>query len=146
DMYRGDLAEADKLLTWCRAFPHKAETPLNLEAIIEGSLRAIAVGTELGQAADGPEIGPHVVRGREAVELWLRIRPANVDQAQGLVWRGAIAMLINEQAPGKADLRAAVERAPDLFEARLQRALAVETDDPQEAAGHLRVLLQRYPA
>ena len=145
DMYRGEVAEADKLLTWCRAHPENTETPLNLEAIIEGSLRAIAVGTELGHAADGPEVGPHVVRAREAVELWMRIRPAPVDQAQALVWRGAVAMLINDQAAGKAHLREAVERAPDLFDARLQRALAVASDDPQEAAGHLRILIQRYP-
>jgi len=144
-MYRGEVTEADNLLTLCGAHPENTEMPLNLEAIIEGSLRAIAVGTELGHAADGPEVGPHVARAREAVELWMRIRPAPVDQAQGLVWRGAVAMLINDQPTGKTHLREAVERAPDLFDARLQRALAVASDDPQEAAGHLRILLQRYP-
>src|SRR5207248_6920691 len=48
-------------------------------------------------------------------------------------------------AAGKADLAKAVAMAPDLFEARMQRAVAIAYEDPQEAAVHLQFLRHRYP-
>jgi cytochrome c-type biogenesis protein CcmH/NrfG len=87
----------------------------------------------------------HLALARRAADLWLRLRPSQADQMQGLVWRGRLHLFALEQAEAQAALRKALELDPDHFEARLQLALAVTQEAPAEAAAHLQLLRDRHP-
>jgi predicted Zn-dependent protease len=142
----GDLQEADELLAGCRAQPQAPETPLMAEAIIEASLKVVRAAFPLGLTAEGGEAAPDLARAREAVELWLQLRPGRADQAQGLVWRGLLHGFANEQPKALADLRRALELNPDHFEARMHLAVSLAAQAPEEAAVHLQMLHRRDPA
>jgi tetratricopeptide (TPR) repeat protein len=142
---QGDPAEADALFASCRANGDAAEAPLLLEAVVEGGLRSVAEATELGLSAEAQELAPELARTRQAVELWMQTRPAPVEQAQGLLWRGRLAALTSDHARAVAEMRQAVTLNPHQFEARLQLAVTVAYEAPQEALEHLQDLRRRYP-
>jgi Tfp pilus assembly protein PilF len=142
----GNLEEIDTLLTFCRDHPDVPETPLILEAAIEGQLQA-NTQTYLREAAHDLDANqPETVRLRRAIDQWLGARQAPADQAQGLVWRGRAHAFVNDQAQALTDLRCALELDGDNFEARLYLALFSSANAPREAADQLRVLHARDPA
>jgi tetratricopeptide (TPR) repeat protein len=136
---RGDAALVDSLLTSCEGRPDGPDTPLMLEAAIQGTRNGL---TAAGISKPTPQV---LARSRAAVELWLRLRPAPADQARGLIWRAYFLRLAADRRGALADLRRAVELAPDDFEARLELAELVAPEDPREAADHLETLLRRHP-
>src|SRR5205085_1667408 len=119
--------------------PQAPDTPLKLEAILEGSLQAMTPSEQRAPAEGTPDL-------LQAVALWLQVCRDPVDQAQGLVWRGRVYGIRSQHALAVADFRAALELAPDLFDARLQLAEAIALEAPREAAAHLQQLHQRDPS
>jgi tetratricopeptide (TPR) repeat protein len=130
----GNLEEADQLLGFCRNNPEDPETPLLLEAIIEGSLHTFKLFPD----------APGKARAQQALDLWFEQRPGPVDQCQGLVWRALLRGVANESAQALADLRKALELNPDHFGARMHLALGLFEQAPEEAAAHLQRLHNHY--
>ncbi len=137
----GDLGDAQSLLASCAEQPDAPDTPMILEALIEGSLKdlgaASAYGIELHLPSDAMV--------RRAVDQWLRQRTDRADQAQGLVWHGRLEGYDGAHAEAVADFRAALALAPDRFEPRWNLAERLATTAPAEAAEHLETLRRRYP-
>jgi len=129
----GNVEAVGELLTFCDDHPDAPETPLILEACIEGLLKS-------GSGS------PRSEQTRRAIDRWLASRPAAVDQAQGLVWRARTHALANDQPAALAELHRALELEPDYFEARLYLALFTADQSPAGAAAHLRALHARDPA
>jgi tetratricopeptide (TPR) repeat protein len=142
----GALDEIEPLLAFCADRPDVPETPLILEACIEGSLRGLAPAQRQGMLVGAAETSPEVARVRRAVEQWLELRGGPADQAQGLVWRARVRALENDQAGALADLRAALGHAPDHFDARLYLALFRADRAPAEADAELEALHRQAPA
>ncbi len=65
---KGDLAEADRLLSFCVDHPKEAETPLILEALLERSLKVLSPAASLGLTADGGVAAPYL--GSAAAGRW----------------------------------------------------------------------------
>jgi predicted Zn-dependent protease len=145
-MQRGDLEEGAILASWLD-HPEAPETPSVLEALIEGSLTVLAPASAQGATFgfDTDKGAPYLARARKAVALWLRLRPGQADQVQGLVWRGRLHHVGNDHPKALADLRQALASSPDHFGARLYLAIAVVQEVPGEAASHLEMLRQREP-
>ena len=123
-----------------------AADPVELEAALAGGAKASLAAFTSGETAVGGRAMPLVAKVLQAAELWLRLRPAAADQAQGLVWRGIARNCLNDRPGSLADLRAALELDPTLAEARLHLALVLILTEPEVAAEHLRVLLrQEHP-
>src|SRR5262245_55185282 len=108
---QGDLAQAEELTQNCLKQPDSPASVQTLEALIEGGFRA----------------GNMPVT-REALEIWLKHRQGQIDQARGLVWRGRVNDFVNEHAQARADFRRAVELAPDLISARMMLVDALIRD------------------
>jgi tetratricopeptide (TPR) repeat protein len=144
-LQEGDLRDAAPVFAQCVANPDAADVPLLLEAYIEGSLHALIPALHRGETFGGGTAESEVVRTGEAVELWMRLRPARADQAQGWVWRGHVQAIGNHQAKSLDAMRHALELDPDHFEARLYLAKFLDQYFPAEAAPHLALLLKRYP-
>lgn len=140
----GDLAEAGPLLTQGADQPDAHDTPLILEAIIEGILKVLSAASQSVPIEEG-ELAAELARVKTALELWQRLYTRPIDQAQGLVWRARFRQLEQRQTDALVDLRKAVEIVPEFAEARLQLALAVFPSAPEEAARHLQWLHERYP-
>ena len=104
------------------------EAAVALEVLIEGSLAALHVGLA-----------------KWSVDLWLKHRTADVDRAQGLVWRGRLHELTQDFPQALADFQQAVELAPDHAQARLRLAEALIREEPWKAAPHLEWLGRRRP-
>lgn len=137
----GELADAESLLASCVEHPDAPETPLILEALIEGSLKVVG-------AAAGYGIEMHLAKDamlRRAVDLWLRQRTGRPEQAQGLVWRGRLEGYDGAHAEAVADFRAALELEPNHFDARWNLADRLLSEAPTEAADHLEILRRRHP-
>lgn len=129
NVQQGDLAGAAGLVDFCRQQPGGAETALALEALFEGSLRAGNPGLA-----------------KWAAEEWLAQRQGKFDQAQGLVWRGRMNMTFQKDTPPPhQDFRAALELAPDHFQARLWLATWLIATETREAIPHLDILRKRRP-
>jgi predicted Zn-dependent protease len=141
----GDQHDVDSLFAQCARSPEAADTPLILEALIEGSLRALVPPFQRGETFRGGIAEPQVVRTRQAVEQWLAWRPGRADQAQGWYWLGQVEAIGNHQVAAVNGMRRAVELAPDHFEARLYLAKFLDQDFPAEAAPHFALLLKRFP-
>ncbi|HZZ80315.1 MAG TPA: hypothetical protein VFE62_17520, partial [Gemmataceae bacterium] len=124
----GDLSGAGPLMQLCEDRPESAETALALEAIIEGSLKMLQL--PLAKAS---------------IEFWLKHRTRKFDQARGLVWKGRLQMFAMNLPGAVADLRQAVELAPDYVPGRLMLVEALLRDDPRQALPHLNWLNQRQP-
>jgi tetratricopeptide (TPR) repeat protein len=136
---QGDPALIEPLLSSCEGRPDGPDTPLVLEAVIQGIQNGMK---KAGVSKPPPQV---LARSRGAVDLWLRLRPGPADQAQGLVWRAYFLRLGDDRRAAVADLRKALELDPDHFEARLTLAELVAPEDPEEAAGHLEALRRRHP-
>ncbi|MCE9565735.1 MAG: tetratricopeptide repeat protein [Planctomycetes bacterium] len=141
---QGDAAEADAQFVRHIDRPELAETPLVMEAYLEGRLRVLAPRSDSEMNAQKAEVAG-VAKLHRAVDLWLRLRTGKADTVQGLVWRGRIQVFENEHTKGIASLREALELDPNHFEARWHLAMAVAQDSPPEAARHLETLLAREP-
>jgi tetratricopeptide (TPR) repeat protein len=142
---QSDLTEGDLGLSFCAAHPEAGETPLILEACIEGSLKALGTTRSLAMVEEGGELAPHMALAQRALDQWFELRDSPVDQAQGLIWRSRLAHLANKVPKAVADLRRAIELDPNSIPARLQLALFVAAENPTEAAGHLYLLRQQAP-
>jgi predicted Zn-dependent protease len=138
---QGDPALIDALLSSCEGRPKAPETASVLEAVLQGIDTALKAASAKG-AKPPPE---YLARARRAAGLWLELRPGPADQAQGLVWRADFLRLGNDRPGAVAELRKALEVAPDHFEARLELAELVAPEDPREAAGLLEALRRRHP-
>lgn len=112
----GDVAAADVMVAFCAKDPASAESELALEAIIQGSLRAL-------------QLPP----ARFAIDLWLKGRTGKIDQARGLLWRARLHDIHDNFAEALADCRTAVDRAPTYLPARLRVAEAQLREDPRRA-------------
>ncbi len=134
--HTGDLADANRLFAEYSGRPESPDTPLVMEAFLEGKLKAPAPpsGTPPGDADL-----------RRAVEVWLAARPGLADQVQGRMWRARVLLRANDFAGRVAALREAVELDPDHLDARFQLANAVSQANPEEARRHLEALRARYP-
>jgi predicted Zn-dependent protease len=137
----GDPALIEDLLSSCERSPDAPDTPPVLEAVLQGIDAALKSATAKG--AKPP--AEYLARARRAADLWLRLRPGPADQAQGLVWRADFLRRGDDRPGAIADLRKAVEVAPDHFEARLELAELVAPEDPREAASLLEAVRQRHP-
>jgi tetratricopeptide (TPR) repeat protein len=143
DVQEGDLSDVDRLLAFCAENHDVPESPLILEACIEGMLKGgppLIHGMSQAAAATSD-----VARVQRAVDSWLRARPHAADQVQGRVWRGRAYALANDQPKALSSLHEALELDPGHFEARLYLALYLAEGAPGEAAAHLRVLRDRFP-
>jgi tetratricopeptide (TPR) repeat protein len=140
----GEMREADCLLQSCFDEPKAAQTPLVLEAVIEGSLRALFPAFAAAGMVEPKAAAPEIARLRRGVDLWLACRPARADQVQGLVWRGRLHGYASEYASAVADLRSALEQDPNHFAARWYLAFLVIRVAPEEAVTHLQALWQRH--
>ena len=142
---QGELSEVDQLFATCEARPDAPEMPLVLEAVIVGCLTVLAPPLAPLTPFDLEAIPPPLTLARKATELWVRTRTGTADQAQGLVWRGRVRCMGGEYFAGQADLRRALELAPDHFEARAYIALSIGQEAPAEAVAHLENLTRRFP-
>jgi tetratricopeptide (TPR) repeat protein len=142
---QGDLTEAGRLLSSCLERPDDPETPLALEAGIEGSLKALVPAYTALKTFPGGSAAPQVKKVRQAVDLWLRLRPGRADQVEGLVWRARASAYANEPLAAREDARKALDLDPDHFQARLNLAIFLAPDAPAEAAGHLERLRRSHP-
>lgn len=140
----GDLAQADRLLARCVNDPSGRDAHLVLETVIEAKVKLLTQAHNTGMTlVEGPA-GEERTRAERAIELWRQHRPGSADQAQGLVWRGKIQLLINLQE-ACADFRQALELDPNHLDARLHLAIALVEYDAVEAVGHLEILRRREP-
>jgi len=141
---QGDSQEADALFNRYIDHPEFPETPLVMEAYLEGRLWVLAPRSDSEMDARKAEAAG-VAKLHRAVDLWLRLRTGKADTAQGLVWRGRIQVFENEHAKGIFSLREALVLDPNHFVARWHLAMAVAQDSPTDAARHLETLLAREP-
>lgn len=138
---QGDFEEARKTLDYCRADRADPDVPAMLEAILEGTLNLLIPSLEVRRTAapgQAPELLP-------AVELWLALCPAPVDQSQGYVWRGRLMSYDRRHPEAVADFEQALKLDPDKMSTRLQLAEAIAQERPRDAADHLQLLWQRFP-
>lgn len=144
---QGDLSEAGMMFAFCTEHPEAPETPLVLEALIEGGLKGPEQILDLGKLVGFGKGGKDYYWKQmpRAVEQWLRICPSAADQVQGLVWRGRLHHILDEHALALEDLRKALARDADHVQARFYLATVLVQEAPEEAANHLRMLRQREP-
>ena len=144
-LQEGHLSSAKELLASCREATDTPETPLILEAYLDGVLKVLT--RDLGEDAVSSSIVslPEYVDACWAADLWLERCPAPADQAQGLVWRGRLSGMASDHRRAVTDLRRALELDPDSFQARWYLAAMIAQEDPADAESHLRILLERYP-
>ncbi|HJT78537.1 MAG TPA: tetratricopeptide repeat protein [Gemmataceae bacterium] len=139
---QGDPTDADALLTGCLNDPNSPDTYLTLEVALEEKVKLLERGHDADVSVlEGP-LAQQRERAESALALWLRQRRDPADQVQGLLWRGRIDLLINQQA-AVTDFRKALALDPDNFDARLNLAVALADYDPQEAVRHLEALRRR---
>ena len=141
-LQKGDLTEADKWLAACADRPRDAETPLVLEAIIEGNLAVLNHAFALGVVFEG---GDEAAKARRAAGLWLEQRRGVIDQVQGLIWSSRLHFVAGDHVRAVAELRRAVELDPEHFEARRQLADTIAQEAPLETVAYYEMLRQRQP-
>lgn len=115
-VHAGNVASAERLLILCKDKPGSSEGGIALEAVIEGSMRAMELPLSIW-----------------GISLWLNHRTSDLDQARGLVWRGQLEALLGEAAQATADFHRAVELAPDLVAAHMHLGEVLAREDPQAA-------------
>lgn len=144
-LQNGDLEESEAFWAYCVEHPQDPETAQILEVFIVGNLKALEPAFAMGQTVAGGSAVPHVARLREAVDLWLRQRPRQVDQVQGLVWRSQVNTLANDYSNAVSDVQTALKLDPNDFQALLQLAMTTTQDAPKTAVIQLEHLRQREP-
>lgn len=143
---QGDLAEVNRMLAFCRDRPEAAETPMMLEAVIVGTLNALAkplMPHSPFLSTNGPPTT--YLQARDGIDLWLKNRSGSADRAQGLVWRARARELGGVHAGAIGDLREALALDPEHYEARVYLSFFVYQEAPKESAAHLEILARRYP-
>jgi tetratricopeptide (TPR) repeat protein len=141
----GELEAPQRLLRQAGEHADEPLSPLILEALIEGCLKVLVASGNMGFARTDIAALPELAVARAATEKWLAQGTGHADQVQGLVWRGRLHDFANEHAEAVADLRRAVELAPNAFEPRWHLAMSIGQEAPDETANHLAVLLERDP-
>jgi Flp pilus assembly protein TadD len=141
---QGKMTETGELISTYDNMREAAETPLVMEAIAIGVLKAISPNETASSFLTDAAL-PLLRAARQASDLWLTLRPDRVDQVVGLVWRGRIRAMEGEQAGGVGDLRKALELDPDNFSVRFHLASLIAQVDPAEAASHLAKLRNQSP-
>ncbi len=142
DVQQGKQDDVDRLLTSCEEHPEAPETPLILEAVLDGCERALTAAEEAKAPAPPTQ---YLAPARRAVDQWLRLCPAPADQVQGLAWRAYFHLITEDWQSGVTDLRRALEIDPDNYAARFQLAATLSRWDPAEALEHLELLRRRHP-
>ena len=124
---RGDLDPRAENLLWSYVKEDDPDSSLILEALVQGYFHAYRLGEAI-----------------TCLQRWLRREPDNV---QALVWRGQAWEGLQDLPRAIADYRAALERDPEHFDARLRLAQALINADQRldEAVDHLNQLRQRQP-
>jgi predicted Zn-dependent protease len=141
----GDLKDAKTYLTRCFDDPTLPETPLVLEAVVRGKIKMLQAAYKEGINLRSGGGKQELTATQDAVELWLRRRPQQADQVQGLVWRSRLHTIGGCHDDAVADLRRVLELDPDHFEGRWLLAMIVRDESPEETARHLQVLAARRP-
>lgn len=140
----GNLADADRLFAVYSEHPELPDTPLVMEAFLEGKLKALAPRADA--KADPAAAEPTVLTNlRRAADLWLQLRPGRADQVQGRVWLARVLIFANDHPGGVTALREATTLDPDHFEARFHLALSLAQQSPEEAWQQLTYLHTRHP-
>jgi tetratricopeptide (TPR) repeat protein len=124
----GDLKEADGYLAYCKESPDSPQTPLVLEAVIQGGLRS-----------------GDLERAMRAADLWLAGARTTADQVQGLVWRGDIWIQTGSAEKALPDYIRAVELDGEDDIAQLHLAACQAASAPRQAMANLEKLLRRHP-
>ncbi len=145
-LQNGDIKEARKLLERCKEHPDAPESELILEAMLEGTTKALMLGHSLGKSIPVDIFADERLLARQAVDCWLTQRTTPQDQAQGLLWRGRARYFNGEHAAAVADIRRALELDPNNFAARYHLANFIGQEAPDEATVHIRQLLRQDPS
>jgi tetratricopeptide (TPR) repeat protein len=141
---QGDPTELDSLMESCVKDPSRPDAYLILEVVLEEKVKLLERAYDADMTLlEGPG-GQQRAQAESALTLWFQQRPDPADQVQGLMWRGRIHLLINQQEAA-ADFRQALALDPAHFDARLNLAVALADYDPEEAVQHLEILRQRDP-
>ncbi|MSQ96913.1 MAG: tetratricopeptide repeat protein [Gemmataceae bacterium] len=143
---QGNLIEAEATLAWCAKNPNALQTPLMLEALIEGCLSGLWATLQCEMAGQGEVSPADFARAQRAIDQWLAQRPGQPDQVQGHVWLGKLHSVARDYPKAHAAFRKAVDLDPQSFAARELLGLSLLHDAPAEAALHLQALHQRDPA
>ncbi|MBI3822782.1 MAG: tetratricopeptide repeat protein [Planctomycetes bacterium] len=128
DMQDGKPVHLGALLQFCDANKADPQTPIILEAILEGSLKA----NQLSYAMT-------------AADWLLKMRSRDIDQAHGLVWRGRTFWRGRDWAKALASFRQAVALAPDYAAARIWLASGLIDHADEEAKPHVDWLQEHCP-
>jgi tetratricopeptide (TPR) repeat protein len=142
----GDLDDLSILLAYAAEYPDAADTPVILEACIEGGLKGLVPAYAEGMTFQGGTAASKVSQLHRAVDQWLASRPDVADQAQGYVWRGGVHGLENDKPHALEDTRRALELDPNHFGARLQLGIFLAQEKPADALAEFETLHRREPA
>jgi tetratricopeptide (TPR) repeat protein len=144
-LHQGDLHDANTVLAYARDHPDESATPLMLEAAFEGMLNSLLPPFAADRAVVKQFDDGTMAALARAVDDWLRQRTSPTDQAQGLVWRGRLRRIQDDPDGALADFRRALALDEGNFQARLQLALLLLYEAPEETERHLRRLRQQHP-
>ncbi|MFO0876122.1 MAG: tetratricopeptide repeat protein [Gemmataceae bacterium] len=124
----GELADAERPLALAGEHPDNPQAALVLEAVIVGALQAMQLD----------------MAGR-AIALWLEHRKTDVEQAQGLVWRGELALRRGNGEAALVAFREALKLDPTSEAAHRHAAEILVRYEPRDARVHLDWLRNRLP-
>lgn len=142
---QGELSGIDEAIATCRDRPNDVETPLLLEAFIVAGLNRIAPSLNTHVPVPVGSAPPLLDKLDRLIGMWMQSRTSPQDRVAGLAWRGRLRELGNDHAGAIADLRAALERDPNHFEATFHYALFIAQENPSEARGRFEMLVGRFP-
>lgn len=123
NLQKGDLEEIDGMFAFCREHPDDANAPILLESAIVGALRALDLR-----------------RASALIALWNQQRTQPVEQMQGLLWQGDLAIRTGNYENAIVDFREALKSQPTSQLARRKLAEILVRYSPAEALEHLSVL------
>lgn len=127
-VHRGDLTQADPLIHLCESAQGEPQAALALEAIFEGSIRAVRPS-----------------RAKWAVDRWAAFSTSPLDEAMGKTWLARLHEFASDTPAAIAELRDAVRLAPDFRIARVKLAEMLVNESPAQATEHIDWLLKDRP-
>lgn len=127
-VHRGDLTQVDPLIHLCESAAGEPQATLALEAIFEGSIRAVRPS-----------------RAKWAIDRWAALSTSPFDEAMGKTWLGRLHEFASDMPAAIAELREAVRLAPDFRIARMKLADMLVNESPAQATEHIDWLLQGRP-
>ncbi len=142
---QGNLREARQLLQKWTDRTGSVETPLVLEAALDGTLDVYLPQSAFRPQVSDDEAAPTPGELLRAADVWLQLRPSRADQVQGYIWRGRANRVADLHAQAISDFRTALELDPSHLQARAFLSLAISQESPQESRDHLRYLHERLP-